>query len=205
MMSAEGDATQPEVESEDAADEAALVDGLRRGDERAGDQFYARFSGPLYTFIFYRVSGNEEMANDMLQDTFLAAIDAIDRYRPTHGLLTWLRGIARHKIIDYYRVQTRRGSQADWELVEQVEGVGDIEGDYEVQESREETLRVLRSLPPHYQQVLSMKYLDGSSQIEIAAHMGHTVEAIESLLARARRAFRNSYGRPDLMTSRMEA
>jgi RNA polymerase sigma-70 factor (ECF subfamily) len=61
----------------------------------------------------------------------------------------------------------------------------------------ERVAEALAGLPDRYEQVLRAKYLDRLTVDQIAAGWGETPKAIESLLTRARQAFREAYGRPD--------
>jgi RNA polymerase sigma-70 factor (ECF subfamily) len=60
-------------------------------------------------------------------------------------------------------------------------------------EEAEQVARVLAELPEHYEAVLRAKYLDGASMADIAHERGESVKAVESLLSRAREAFRQAY------------
>jgi len=96
-----------------ADEEAALVRALLRRDRKATEEFVARFSNPVYSYLQRRLSPHIEEVEDCFQQVFLAAWQSLDTYRGEHGLKAWLLGIARHKIQDVYRARLRLGPWID--------------------------------------------------------------------------------------------
>jgi RNA polymerase sigma-70 factor (ECF subfamily) len=73
-------------------------------------QWVDRFGDALYAYAVSRV-GDGNLAEDLVQETFVAGISAMDRYRGSAAPLTWLTSILRHKIADQYRKQRRDHGQ----------------------------------------------------------------------------------------------
>lgn len=178
-------------------DDLALRDALVAGDRAAAEGFFRRHLGALYEFVHYRVGGNRALAEDLVQDTFLSAIDRLGAYDGRSNLHGWLCGIARNKI----RSERRRLrpvamedvlAEADPEI-EAILMAIDREPLPDAALEREETKELvgatLSSLPPDYRDALVQKYVEELSTVEIAARAGKNEKAAESTLARARAAF----------------
>lgn len=190
---------------QDSEDERELVHRLRRGDEAALASFCAAFLDRVYAFVYYRVSGDQQTAEDITQETFVAALGALERFDGRTGLFTWLCGIARHKVADHYR-RLRRLEQAQvaLERAADLDAVEGLDARLEQEERRRRVLAALRQLPPHYRQVLALKYLDRVSVRQIAVELDLSEEAAASLLARARSAFRRTFQAPKTGTAEGE-
>ncbi len=173
-------------------DERALVQRLRRGDEEALAAVTVRWLDPVYAFVFHRVAGDQQAAEDITQETFLAAFDALERFDARSGLYTWLCGIARHKLADHYRRLHRL--ELTRLALGHATGSPDEPGDDLLREERRrEVLAALRALPARYQQALTLKYVERMSGRDLALSLGLSEDAAESLLARARAAFRRAW------------
>jgi RNA polymerase sigma-70 factor (ECF subfamily) len=88
-------------------DEQALVRAAHQ-DPSAFAQLYREYLNPVYSYMLVRVGKCEE-AEDLTSQTFLAALQGIDRYRGASKFSTWLFGIARNKCADYFRQRHRAG------------------------------------------------------------------------------------------------
>jgi len=85
--------------------ETQLVEKLRSGDSTAMAEFYNVYRSRLYTLVLEQVGRDEAVAEDLVQETFLAALGSLDKFRGDSQLYTWLRSIAFHKINDILRSQ----------------------------------------------------------------------------------------------------
>jgi RNA polymerase sigma-70 factor, ECF subfamily len=146
----------------------------------------------VYGFFLHRVGGNVGTAEDLTQETYLAAVREVRRGNPGDDPIRWLFGIARHKLLDHYRRQGRdRGLVVPW-----YEGIEDDVSipsfDLGLDEDRARVVDALGVLPVSQQAVMSLRYLDGWAVPEIAQALGKTVHAIESLLARGRVNFKRA-------------
>ena len=129
------------------------------------------------------------MAEDLTAETFLAAVDALDRGTVPDLTVAWLVTVARNKLVDHWRRRERdRRRQDDLEAgAELVEDPWDVHLDATVAND------VLGRLGPHHRSALTLRYLDGLPVAEVAEHLGRTLHATEALLVRARVAFRRIY------------
>lgn len=84
--------------------EQVLVRKILAGNEQALRSFYKANKEKIYLFIFSKISNRKDV-EEVFSDTFLASIEALRDFTFSCSLSTFLYGIARHKIIDYYRKQ----------------------------------------------------------------------------------------------------
>jgi RNA polymerase sigma-70 factor (ECF subfamily) len=177
--------------------ETKLVEKLRSGDSAAMEEFYNLYRNRLYSLVLQQVDRDEAVAEDLVQEVFLAALNSLDKFRGDSQLYTWLRSIALHKINDFYRRQTRepkpKKSPPDFNAFE-LEQIGDdgqaILTTMESEEIRQSVHQALASLPQDYQEVLVLKYLKDMPVLAISQVMGRSPKSVEGLLSRARKAMR---------------
>jgi RNA polymerase sigma-70 factor (ECF subfamily) len=81
--------------------ETRLVEKLRSGDSTAMEEFYNIYRNRLYSLILEQVGRDQAVAEDLVQEVFLAAIGSLDKFRGDSQLYTWLRSIAFHKVKDF--------------------------------------------------------------------------------------------------------
>ena len=132
----------------------------------------------------------------MTQQTFIAAIDQRSRYDGRADTVTWLCGIARHKLADHFRSIERDERRRMRMEVHQIELEEGPRAALEV-EDRTMIGEVLRSLPANQRAVLVLVVLDDLSVAEAARLMRRSRGATESLLFRARDSFRRAYAAED--------
>ena len=172
--------------------ERGLRDAVMTGDERAWRLLYDESFAGLYAYVLWRCAGLRDRADEAVQETWLTAVRRADRFDPDAGSFAgWLRGIAANVLRNHFRRHKRRERQRR-PLSDETPAVPDAERDR--LERAERIAAALNALPDRYEAVLRAKYLDGRSVAEIVAEWGETPKAIESLLSRARQAFREAYG-----------
>jgi RNA polymerase sigma-70 factor (ECF subfamily) len=173
-----------------------------RGDEEAFDMFVDEYYPRLYRFAHPRVGSDPEVAQDVVQGTFEKVIQKLDYYRGEAALFSWLCSFCRYEIAALWR---RKGKSApEVELVEDSPDVraaldtlatGEDGPDDLLQ--RRELSRLVRvvldHLPIRYGNALEWKYIHGLSVREVAARLDVSPKAAESLLTRARQAFRDGF------------
>jgi RNA polymerase sigma-70 factor (ECF subfamily) len=187
---------------ENYAEDRKLVRRLIRGDERAFDTFVDEYYPRLYRFTYPRVGRDAEAAQDVVQSTFEKVIRKVGSYRGEASLFTWLCSFCRYEIAAFWRRRGRRAPEV--EFVEDspdaraaLETLGVLSEGSISRFEREELSRmvwvILDHLPVHYGNALQWKYIHGLSVREIARRMGSSPKAAESLLTRARQAFRDGF------------
>jgi RNA polymerase sigma-70 factor (ECF subfamily) len=165
--------------------EGMLRRAVLAGDEQAWRALYEGSSGALFAYALWRCGGARDRAEEVAQETWMHAVRRVADFDPVRGtFIGWLRGIAANLVRNGMRRNTRHRTQLlDAELIAPA-GSG---------AEAERVAMALASLPPRYEAVLRAKYLDRSSVAEIAAETNETPKAVESLLSRARQAFRDAY------------
>lgn len=174
-----------------------LRDRILSGDREAAEELFRGELDALYEFVHYRAGGRRNVAEDLVQDTFLVAFQRLASFDGGSSLHTWLCGIARNKL----REQRRRlrpkaleevllDSQAEIDaILASVAREPLPEWVLERRETRELVGATLSSLPEDYRQALVSKYLDGLSVAELGRRAGKSEKSVESTLHRARQAF----------------
>ena len=173
------------------------------GDERAFARFFDENYDRMYRFALSRLGNDHEIAEDIVQQCFTNAIDGIGSYRGEAQLFTWLCTICRNQITDWQR---KNGGYRDrvvlYEDAPEIQAVVDsfhapASDDPLVQAQQSEALRMIQvaldRLPVAYGDVLEWRYIEGYSAAEIAGRLQISVDAANSLTARAKRAFTDIY------------
>jgi RNA polymerase sigma-70 factor, ECF subfamily len=189
--------------TEAATDERGLVRRMRAGEEAAFDQFFEGHFSRLYRFALARMNQDADAAEDVVQVTLCKAVDSLKGYRFEAGMFTWLCTICRHEIAAYYERRGRRPEPVSLaEDSPEVRAALDSltaphEPDPERQMLHKDVARLVQvtldALPSSYGDALEWKYVQGLSVKEIAARLNLGIKAAESLLTRAREAFRGGY------------
>jgi RNA polymerase sigma-70 factor (ECF subfamily) len=182
-------------------EDRSLAARMRAGDERAIATFAERTIGPLYRFAASRLAGDPDLTLEIVQTTMAKALSSLAGYRGEAALLTWLCACCRNEIRMHFR--RRQSAPDEVELAEdQAPSAGfhglpkeDAEADLLRKEEALQVHMALDGLPEHYARALEWKYVERLPVAEIAARMGLHLKATESLLTRARQAFRASYER----------
>jgi len=179
--------------------ETQLVEELRAGNSTAVEEFYNIYKKRLFYLVLEQVGRDRTVAEDLVQEVFLAALGSLDRFRGDSQLYTWLRSIAFHKLNDYYRRRARepRAEQSTPEIqalkLEQATGDDQpVAAAMESEETRKEVHQALVDLPDDYQEVLVLKYFEEMPVLKISKVMGRSPKSVEGLLSRARKALRTN-------------
>jgi RNA polymerase sigma-70 factor (ECF subfamily) len=155
--------------------------------------WYLEVFDELDRFAFWRCGGRRNEADEVVQETWLTAVRRIRSFRPEHGsFVAWLRGIAANVRRNQMR-SARRVSQRETNVGGQVHDVVEMESATNDLERNEQIAAALDGLLERQESVLRAKYFDGLSVTEIAEAWKESPKAIESLLSRARDAFRERF------------
>ncbi len=181
-----------------------LVKRMLTGDQRAFDQFFTENFQRLYRFALSRVPDDPESCKEVVNSALGKAIRNLHKFRGEAALFTWLCAICRNEISDWLERQGRyREHILLTEDFPEIRAAVDsfqtpLADDPEWNMQRLEFVRLIHvaldRLPARYGDALEWKYIEGYSIREIAGRMGIGEEAVQSLLARARRAFHDVYG-----------
>lgn len=153
--------------------------------------FYEEALPRVYAYFFHRCGGVVSVAENLTQETFMAAVSEMKKGTNVSAPVPWVLGIARHKLLDFYRRQKREQREAtmSWEGLSADDDLLAARED----DTRESALAALGAVPAPQRAALVLRYLDGMSVPEVARALGKSVRATESLLARGRESFKRSY------------
>ncbi|MBI3461697.1 MAG: sigma-70 family RNA polymerase sigma factor [Planctomycetes bacterium] len=174
--------------------DSELVQGLRRRDPSACQALCDCYLPSLWRYVYTRVNGDQHLAEDITSETVLALLAAVesDSEQAIINPAGWLRTVAGRRVQDHFRAVARVRH-----LLEQSAGTSPGVSDAdparhsELLETRAEVRQVMDQLSDQYRAALEWKYLDKWSVKEIAEHWAITEKAVESILFRARREFRD--------------
>jgi RNA polymerase sigma-70 factor (ECF subfamily) len=182
---------------------SADLEAAQKGDRAAIGRFYDAHVEGLYAFVFYRVGRDQTLAEDVVQETFTIALAKRASYDAARGSVgSWLTVLSRNVIRDHLRAHRQSDELLQtWERVDatlaQVFAAmaerplpGEV---LERAETRDLVHMAVANLPEQYRTALTRKYVDGESLETLSRELGISVDATKSLLARARRAFRDTF------------
>jgi RNA polymerase sigma-70 factor (ECF subfamily) len=180
-----------------------LVSRLLRGDARAFDEFFNEFYPKLYRFARRRLPDDASAAEDLAQSALCRALESLHTFRGEAALMTWLCTLCRREMSARWH-ETRRESTApalaedDPEIRAALESLLSAESADPAllagrEQVRETICAALDYLPAPYADILEWKYVRDMSVAEIAQRLGRSAKATESLLTRARDAFRETF------------
>ena len=185
------------------AEDLLLARKVLDGDSAAFAQFFDDYFPRLFRFVLRRADRDPEIARDVVQSALLKGVQKLDSYRGEASLFTWFCQIARHEFSD----QLTKSKAQDRTLValendpsvratlESMQWATDAEPDVVLQRDQASDLvhAALDYLPQRYARLLEMKYVEELPVEKIAKAMGVTAISVQSLLARARSAFREAH------------
>lgn len=175
--------------SEESKKEQRLVKDVLSGKPGAAKKFYRQFNKAVKYFVRARTKCWED-TEEIVQDVFISAIESLGLYSGRSKVVTWLYGIARHEISDYYRkkrVKTLVMSHVP--MLYDILGDDNWEEKYDRVAMREQVKEVMNNIFPRYAEVLKMKYLEGWSVKDMAKELNESFKSTETALFRARKAF----------------
>jgi RNA polymerase sigma-70 factor (ECF subfamily) len=179
-------------------DDLELVRRVTRGDEKALKSLYEIYADLLFVYIKHLLNETPRaVVEDIWQETLISAIKGMPSFRGNSRLFTWICGIAKRKVFDYCRrkkISITAHSRKYINNFDNLINTSILPEDYvEQQATRRCVIETLGILPAKYQIILIQRYIDGSKVEDIAKSIGKTYKATESLLTRARLAFKSAF------------
>ena len=177
--------------------DSLLISRYQKGDESALSILISRHQKELFSFIFYKLM-DEELANDVFQDTFMKIIVSLKegRYNDDGKFILWAKRIAHNLIIDHFRLKNKyvKISETTYEndefsifdLLRETEE--NIEDRLVTNQIYEDLMKITLFLPENQQEVIRLRFFDGLSFKEIAEQ---TNTSINTTLGRVRYALIN--------------
>lgn len=187
----------------DRKEDAILITSIAKGDEDSLEIFYNKYFPKLYRYIYYRVSRDHQHTEEVVNDTFIEAIDKAAKYDASRGSIeSWLITISRNRIrSSNATVGKAKEYEQSWSMLDgELETIfADLdsgklpENVLENKELADIVGATMGSLPENYSKVLELKYMSNMPVREIAKVLSKTEKSVESQLTRARTAFKETF------------
>jgi RNA polymerase sigma-70 factor, ECF subfamily len=169
------------------ANERQLVLQAQAGNSEAFGQLYDAYMERIYRFVYFRVE-DQQTAEDITSQVFLKAWSNLDRFQFSRTpYLAWLYTIAHNAVIDHYRTRKVTTALDDVQL-SQPDHSELVENDIDLTAEMKSVKMALQSLTDDQQKVLTLKFIEGMSNNEIARHLGKREGAIRALQMRGLQA-----------------
>jgi RNA polymerase sigma-70 factor, ECF subfamily len=167
-----------------AADVRRLVERAQRGDRSALEELYLLHFDRIYSYLHLSV-GNRHDAEDLTTQTFLRMLEAIGRFRwQSAPFSAWLFRIAHNLAMDHFRAGRRVQVEED---VPEPLGAEESSAEEQALDSLGQAgmLELIQRLSAEQRQVLTLKFLFGFANADVARILGKTEGAVKSLQHRA--------------------
>jgi RNA polymerase sigma-70 factor (ECF subfamily) len=178
-------------------EDTELVARMLAGDQRAFNRFFETYAERVSGFAARRCALDSSALEDIVQMTMINAMRNLASFRGESSLFTWLCTICRNQLSDHQRRVSRRPATSSIDEISATRALPIQLVDYRDplnectdESGRNEIRHAINTLPPRYARILELRYGDELSMLEIGVAMGLTDTAAQSLLARARRAFK---------------
>lgn len=170
--------------------DSELIQKILFRDRHAMHAFYRAYAPLLRRYIHGKIA-NQCDAEEILQDSLFAFLEAIRDFGGRASIKTFLFSITNHKIIDFYRRRKLKSIVFSKlpQISELISPVLNPEEELDAAQFKEKVASTLARLIPRYRQILVLKYLDNISVEEIAHKLVISFKSAESRLFRARKAF----------------
>lgn len=158
------------------------------------EDFYKKYYFGIKKFVSQKIDDEnvvEELANDIL----MAGINSLSNFNEKSSEFSWLCGIAKHKIIDYYR--KKKLKTILFSAMPEFEEIADKaltpERDCLKNELKKEIEKTFLEIKEDYKKIIRLKYVDGFKISDIAKKLKLSIKATESMLIRAKSKFRQNW------------
>lgn len=179
-----------------------LAKKVARGDSQAFEAFFREYFPRLFRFTLARTDGEPDLAEEIVQRTMCKVVKKMGAYRGEALLFTWLCQICRNEMSSVFRQRGMELNQSvPFEDIPAVraalESISVDQDNPEKRRKADEIARFVRItleyLPVNYASALEMKYIRGCSVVEIGEQLDISTKAAESILSRARAAFKEGF------------
>ena len=172
------------IKAKKTLSENDLVQALRQKDKIGAEALYDMYSGSLYGIIF-RIVQHEEIAEDLLQDTFVKIWNSFSLYDPAKGrLFTWMVNVARNLSIDKIRSKDFRNSSKNQDI-ENTVNVLDEQRSTEINPDLIGVKELVKLLKPEQKSVLDLVYFRGYTHVEASEELGIPLGTVKTRMRMA--------------------
>lgn len=189
-------------EPQQIIEDRALAARVAAGDRQAFDAFFREYFPRLFRFTLLRVNNDMDLAEELVQKTMCVVVRKMATYRGEAQLFSWLCQICRNEMKALFKKRRiefgeRLPIEDHPDVQAALESLFSDDGRPETAQRRDEIARFVQTtlayLPTRYAIALEMKYVQGRSVAEIGTALGIGDKAAESLLSRARKAFKEGF------------
>lgn len=173
----------------DGADDAALVRRARLGDRDAANTLVRRHLPKAFS-VAYSILGNREDSEDVVQEAFVAALNALDRFDQSRPFEPWLYRIVANRALTGRKSRGRRDTEQLYE--ETAASPDNPSADAERLELRQRLTRAIAELPENQQRIVQLADVDGLTSAEIGEMLEMPAGTVRFHLHSARRALRRA-------------
>jgi RNA polymerase sigma-70 factor, ECF subfamily len=180
-----------------------LISFVGRGDAQAFAVLYDRHSRPAYS-LAYRIMGEKEAAEDIVQDSFLKVWRAATSYRAARASVrTWLLSIVHNRGIDQLRsTASRRRMQEKVEVSAPRSQPSEAFAQTWRNSQREQVREALKTLPEEQLKTIELAYFSGYTHAEIAELLGLPLGTVKGRMRLGLKKMRDYFGSQDMAVPR---
>jgi RNA polymerase sigma-70 factor, ECF subfamily len=158
------------------------------------EDFYKKYYFSIKKFVSQKID-DENVAEELVNDILMAAMNSLSNFNKKSSEFSWLCGIAKHKIIDYYR--KKKLKTILFSAMPEFEEIADKaltpERDCLKNELKKEIEKTFEEIKEDYKKIIRLKYVDGFKISDIAKKLKLSIKATESMLIRAKSKFRQNW------------
>ncbi len=151
------------------------------------ETIYMRYWRQIYSFL-YKLSGSEDIAEELTQETFCRAFRGFDRFRGDSGVFTWLAAIAKRTYYQYVKKNRQSAMGIDLRIaVEAYSNSTAVEDSVIMKDVREQVEKLMYELPEKYRDVVLMRIYADMSFAQVAETVGITENSAKVIYYRAKK------------------
>ncbi len=183
LLKLDGAVTSITSQKSQLENEDHLVVRAVKRDAAAFGLLYEHYLDRIFRYVYYRTGSTNE-TEDLTEQVFLKAWEAIDRYEPRGvPFVAWLYRLAHNLVVDHYR--SRRLTTPLEDITEAEEPGIDVVESVEARLDAEEVRKAIQKLTPEHQQLIALRFVDGLSHAEVAQIIGKSEGATRVIQYRA--------------------
>lgn len=161
------------------------------------EEFYDRALPVVFGYFVTRCGGRKDVAEELTQETFLSAVQSLERGVDIESQLPWIVSIARRRLVDHFRKQERR-ERSEVEIRSPFPSSTSVGGSALTSLTEARLIAALDRVPPRQRIALLLRYVDDLTVREVARSLNQGESATESLIRRGRASLLDAYLEVDI-------
>ncbi len=167
-----------------------LLKKINQGDSDAFEQVYDLYIKKIYRYIYYKINSHTQ-TEDLTSEVFCRSWQYISQGKKIDNLNAFIYKIAHNLVVDFYAQKEKTPIELNQELKESIPEKKDFTEKISINFEIEEIKKVIKQLPPSYQEVIALRYLDELSISEISKALNKSKNSIYVLIHRSLKALKN--------------